>query len=392
MRALTILGSTGSIGTQALDVVRAFPSQFQVLALAAGSNLELFRRQIAEFQPAFVTLANRQGAEILASELAGTGTKLLSGPDALTRLAAEVPATMVLAATVGWTGVEPVLAAIAAGRDIALANKEVLVCAGDLVMAAAKAHGVAIYPVDSEHNAIMQCLAASGPGAAPLRRLILTCSGGAYRNASAEEIALAGWERTLDHPTWDMGRKITVDSATLMNKGFEVIEAHHLFGVPMEKIQVVIHPQSIVHSLVEFADGSMMAQMGRTDMRLPIQHILTYPDRRPTTLEPLDLTEVGCLDFLKPDLGRFPCLAMAYEAAQRGGTLPCVLNAANEIAVAAHLGGQIPCGGIPELIRQVLDAHEIQPAASLDTLREADRWGREAARAVLAGMNAAPRV
>lgn len=383
-KRLAILGSAGSIGTQSLDVVRAHSDSLQVVALSTGTNAGELLRQTAEFRPRTVHIGDEAQAARVARELNGSGIEVLSGPEGLCRIAAESDADMVVAATVGWTGVEPVLAAIDAGREIALANKEVLVCAGELVMARARERGVAIWPLDSEHNALMQCLdAGKASASAPIRRVILTCSGGPYRKATAQEIAAAGPERTLAHPTWNMGRKITVDSATLMNKGFEVIEAFHLFGLPLEQIQVVVHPQSIVHGIVEFVDGSMIAQMGPPDMRLPIQNVLTQPHRRPTTVAPLDLVRAGTLEFSEPDIVRFPCLRMAYDAAAAGGTMACVLNAANEIAVVAHLEGRIPCGAIAGTIREVLDCHENRPADSLPVLREADAWGRATARNVL---------
>jgi 1-deoxy-D-xylulose-5-phosphate reductoisomerase len=296
-------------------------------------------------------------------------------------LSASAPADLVLVATVGWTGLEPALAALGAGRHIALANKEVLVCGGHLVTRAAHAGARLLLPVDSEHNAIFQCLQA-GP-AAPIRRMILTCSGGPFRNATREEIDTAPAERTLRHPTWAMGAKISVDSATLMNKGFEVIEAHHLFGVPYEKIQVVIHPQSTIHSMVEFVDGSIIAQLGQTDMRIPIQFALTYPVRRPTITPPLDFRTLSQLTFDEPDLIRFPALRMAYEAGSIGGSAPCVLNAANEVAVKAHLDGEIAAGGIPRLLAAVMERHDPQREPDLEALRHWDRWGRLAAREAL---------
>lgn len=383
-RSLVILGSTGSIGTQALDVVRRFPGELQVEALSARANWRLLLEQTREFKPLVAHLADAEGAERLAEALAGTRTRVLSGPDALCEVAAEVPCDLVAVATVGWTGVEPTLAAIEAGREIALANKEVLVCAGDLVMEAARARGLTIWPLDSEHNAIMQAFSAGPPGPlAPIRRIILTCSGGPFRNASAETMQHATARETLDHPTWEMGRKITVDSATQINKGFEVIEAHHLFQVPYEKIEVVIHPQSIVHSIVEFVDGSMIAQMGATDMRLPIQNVLTHPSRRESATAPINLARIGALEFQAPDFERFPCLRMAYESGRKGGTVPCVLNAVNEVAVAAHLDGEISYGGIARLIERVLATHESLDTPNLDALREADRWARMEAIRVL---------
>ncbi|MBX3728633.1 MAG: 1-deoxy-D-xylulose-5-phosphate reductoisomerase [Candidatus Sumerlaeia bacterium] len=389
-RSLTILGSTGSIGTQALDVVRFHAGELRVEALSAGANAELLVAQAREFRPRIVHLADADRAAFVRERLADLGIAVLTGPDGLVELAASVPADLVVVATVGWTGVEPTLAALQAGRDVALANKEVLVCAGTLVLDTARRRGATIWPLDSEHNAIMQALAA-GPADAPLRRVILTCSGGAFRDLPAHEVENAGPERTLAHPTWDMGRKITIDSATLMNKGFEVIEAHHLFDLPLDRIEVVVHPQSIVHSIVEFVDGSMIAQMGAVDMRLPIQNVLTRPHRRPTPVAPLDLARVGVLEFREPDLDRFPCLAMAYRAAEVGGTIPCILNAANEVAVQAHLDGRLPYGGIARLLAAVLERHDRQEADSLDTLRRADAAARRTAAQLLdAAMVATP--
>ena len=374
-KRLLILGSTGSIGTQCLDVVKMHRSSFEVVGLAAGSNVELLTEQVLAFEPKFAKAATSNTSVTTVS-----GTQWLAPEVPLAEMVRICEADLVIVATVGWTGVEPTLEALRLGRDVALANKEVLVCAGDLVMEAARESGARIWPIDSEHNALMQCLDAGKTSeSAPVRRMILTCSGGPYRDASVEEIAAAQVEQTLDHPTWDMGRKITVDSATLMNKGFEVIEAFHLFEIPLEKIQVIIHPQSIVHSIVEFVDGSMIAQMGQTDMRLPIQNVLTQPHRRPTTIKPLDLARAGDLTFADPDFDKFPCLGMAYESASTGGSMPCVLNAANEVAVAAHLDGEITCGTIPEVIREVLNQHEVIANPTLDDLRTADQWSREQA-------------
>jgi len=383
-RSLVILGSTGSIGTQALDVVRAFPGEFTIEALSAGSNAALLAEQAREFRPRCVHLAEPGGEGELREKLGDLDINIEIGPDRLACVGGEDQKALFLIATVGWTGVEPTLRAVERGHDVALANKEVLVCAGDLVMKLARETGVTIWPLDSEHNALMQCLdAARGYESAPVRRLILTCSGGAFRDATAEEIAQAGPHSTLAHPTWNMGRKITVDSATLMNKGFEVIEAWHLFDIELEKIEVIVHPQSIIHGIVEFVDGSMIAQMGRTDMRLPIQNVLTQPRRLPTELAPLNLAEAGRFDFREPDHERFPALGLAYEAIRTGGTAACALNAANEVAVEAHLDGRIPCGAVPRILRAVLDCHETVPAQSLATLREADRLAREQAHNVL---------
>mgnify|MGYP005859227647 CR=1 FL=1 len=344
----SLLGSTGSIGRQALQVAARFPGRLRVAALSAGSNAELLAKQALEFQPEVVHIgrADLEG-ELRAALGPAFRGEVLAGPQHLARVAAETPADLVLVATVGFTGLGPTLAALAAGRHIALANKEVLVCGGHLGMPLAREKGLHVLPVDSEHNAIFQCLAC-GPVEA-LRRVILTCSGGSFRDADAATIDTAGPAQTLRHPTWTMGSKITVDSATLMNKGFEVIEAHHLFDLPLDKIDVVIHPQSVIHSMVEYIDGSMIAQ----------------------------------LDFFEPDHARFPALRMAYEASAAGGSLPCALNAANEVAVAAHLDGAIPCGGIPRLLRAALDAWRDRPVDTLDSLCDADREARELARGLL---------
>lgn len=383
-KSLTLLGSTGSIGVQTLQVLGQYRREIKLVALSAGgNNLPLLASQVAEFRPEFLHVGDaskvRQLQELLPRDWKGT---LLHGPEGLVDIAAHAPADLVMVATVGWVGLEPALAAIHAGRHLALANKEVLVCGGHLVTRAASEKGVLLLPVDSEHNAIFQCLKA-GPGA-PIRRMILTCSGGPFLHATNGEIENADHHRTLKHPTWDMGAKITVDSATLINKGFEVIEAHHLFQIPYEKIQVIIHPQSTIHSMVEFVDGSILAQLGQTDMSLPIAYALTYPQRRPTTTRPLDFARLGQLTFLDPDLERFPALGLAYRAGQRGGSAPCVLNAANEIAVALHLKGSISCGIIPRILSEVMDQHEAEANPSIESLRQWDRWGREKARAVAA--------
>jgi len=378
---ISVLGSTGSIGRQTLDVVRRFPGRLKVVGLSAGRNIELLAKQVIEFQPEYVHIGAAELHAEVRHALEGWEGTLLFGDEGLERLAAEAPAELVLVATVGFTGLAPTLAAIAAGRHIALANKEVLVCAGELVMAEARRRERLVLPIDSEHNALFQCLAC-GP-VSSLRRIILTCSGGSFRNKSREQIDAAGAEETLRHPTWSMGSKITVDSATLMNKGFEVIEAHHLFGIGADRIEVVIHPQSTIHSMVEYVDGSMIAQLGVTDMRLPIQNILTYPERLETDLRPLSLSALGRLDFEEPDLEKFPCLGMAYEAMKAGGSLPCVLNAANEVAVEAHLSGRITCGKISRVIRSVLDMANHSPVPDLATLRIVDAEARSAARIVV---------
>ncbi len=379
VRSLLLLGSTGSIGTQTLDVLRLFRGQMRLEGLsAAGRNLELMAEQVREFSPRYVHVGDASRADALRAMLpVDWNGVLLTGSDGLLRLAREADADLAVVATVGWTGLEPALAAIESGKHIALANKEVLVIGGHLVTRAARERDLLLLPIDSEHNALFQCLNAS-PGS-PVRRLILTCSGGPFRTATQAEIDAAPRERTLDHPTWDMGAKITVDSATLMNKGFEVIEAHHLFGVPYEKIEVVVHPQSTIHSMAEFVDGSIIAQLGQTDMRIPIQFALTWPRRLPTITKPLNFAQLGSLTFEAPDHARFPCLGMAYEAGQSGGSAPCVLNAANEVAVAMHLDGRIPCGRIPRIVRAVLSAHTTEAEPTLERLRHWDAWARERA-------------
>lgn len=389
---ITVLGSTGSIGTQTLDVIRQLNGEVRVVGLGAtGRRPDLLARQIAEFQPEVVHVADEgQLAEVRRLVPAGWKEEFLCGEDGLARLAAEAPAELVMIATVGWTGLEPALAAIEAGRHLALANKEVLVCGGHLVMPAVRRAGVHLLPVDSEHNAIQQCL--EGSPEAEVRRLILTCSGGPFRCANSEEIENAGPERTLNHPTWDMGQKITVDSATLMNKGLEVIEAHHLFGVPYDRIEVVIHPQSTIHSMAEFVDGSIIAQLGQTDMRLPIQYALTWPARLPTQTEMIDFAKLGSLTFESPDLERFPCLRMAYEAGRAGGSAPAVLNAANEVAVDLHLEGRIPCGGIPRIVEEVLGEHTVEEKPDLDRLRHWDAWAREKAAEKAVGITRKARI
>jgi len=381
MRRITLLGSTGSIGTQALDVIREFPDRLEVVGLSAGSNIDLLAEQAREFRPRMVHVGASGRFDSLCDGMDGFAGEILHGADGLRRIATESGADLLVVATVGFVGLEPTLAAIDQGIDIALANKEVLVVGGELVTEAARRKGVRLLPIDSEHNAIFQCLQAGR--VEDVRRLILTCSGGPFREAAREAIDAAGPEKTLNHPTWDMGRKITVDSATLMNKGFEVIEAHHLFGLPVERVEVVVHPQSTVHSMVEFCDGSILAQLGPTDMRMPIQHVLLFPERHPSQVAAMDWTRAQAWTFAPPDLERFPCLGYAYEAARAGGTLPCVLNAANEVAVAAHLDGRVSCGDIARVIRAVLDAHTLESHPALDRLLHVDRWARdEAERAI----------
>ena len=372
-RPLAILGSTGSIGVSTLDFAAAHPREFSVAGLAAGGNVELMVGQIAEHQPKLVALSDEEAADRLREQVRGTNVAVRGGPEGVLEVATMEGAETVVAAIVGAQGLLPTLEAIRAGKTVALANKEILVCAGALVVREAAGRGNLI-PIDSEHSAIFQCLA--GQDRSAVRRIILTGSGGPFRGSSPEEMAGVKAQEALNHPTWEMGPKVTIDSATLMNKGLEVIEAHWLFGLPPERIEVVIHRQSIVHSLVEFTDGSMLAQLGPTDMRLPIAYALSYPRRMALNQPSLSLVEVGQLSFEQPDEEAFPCLKYAYEALERGGTLPAVLNAANEVAVQAFLEDAIGFLDIPRLIRAAMDGHQPKPVTSLDVVMEADRWAR----------------
>ncbi len=379
MKRLAILGSTGSIGRSALAVVDAHPSRLRVVSLAAGDNASRLAEQIAKYRPEIVGMASGEAVDRLRAAIgAGFAPPMATGAEGLIAVATHPSVDIVICASAGTAGLEAVLAAIDAGKTIALANKEVLVMAGELVMRAARKRGVAILPVDSEHNAIHQCL--HGRAASEVRRLILTASGGPFRDMPADALSGVGPEAALQHPTWQMGRKITIDSATLMNKGLEVIEAHWLFGARPDQIDVVIHPQSIVHSLVELVDGSVIAQLGVTDMRLPIQYACSYPDRWEAALPSLDLARAGRLDFLPPDAARFPCLSLAYRALKAGGTLAVVLNAANEVAVETFLDGKLGFTSIPRVIERTMDAHRIEAVDSLGVVRRIDGWAREQAR------------
>jgi 1-deoxy-D-xylulose-5-phosphate reductoisomerase len=383
VKRLAILGSTGSIGQSALAVVSAHPTRLAVVALAAGDNAERLAEQTRTFAPLIVGMGTPQAAERFRSAVGSLSPDIVTGEDGLIAVATHRDVDIVICASSGTTALRAVLAAIDAGKTIALANKEVLVMAGELVMAAARRTGAMILPVDSEHNAIHQCLHAR-----PLdevRRLILTASGGPFRGWTDEDLQRVDPVLALKHPTWQMGRKITIDSATLMNKGLEVIEARWLFGVEADRIDVLVHPQSIVHSMVEFRDGSVIAQLGVTDMRLPIQYACSYPERWEAPLPPLDLVQAGRLDFCLPDRERFPCLELAYRALRTGGTLPCVLNAANEVAVEAFLNGALPFTGIAHVIAETMNAHRPLPVDTLDTVLQADGWARAQARALTAG-------
>jgi 1-deoxy-D-xylulose-5-phosphate reductoisomerase len=379
VKHLAILGSTGSIGRSALSVVDAHPSRLKVVSLAAGENVALLAEQVERYGPETVAMATPDAVDRFRAACASRPPRAIaSGAEGLIAVATHPSADIVVCASAGTAGLEAVLAAIEAGKTIALANKEVLVMAGALVTEAARRRGVSILPVDSEHNAIHQCL--HGRPTSEIRRLILTASGGPFRDHAADALDRVGPDAALQHPTWRMGRKITIDSATLMNKGLEVIEAHWLFGVSADQIAVVIHPQSIVHSMVELTDGSVIAQLGVTDMRLPIQYACSYPDRWESALPPLDLARAGRLDFLPPAHDRFPCLGLAYRALRTGGTLPVVLNAANEIAVELFLDGKLGFTAIPRVIEKTMDAHHTEAVDALDVVRRTDAWAREYAR------------
>jgi len=392
VKRIAILGSTGSIGRSALAVVEAHPTRLEVVGLAAGENALRLAEQTHRFRPRVVAVASPAALAVLRDAVAtGDGTDVRiagTGRAGLTAVATHPDVEMVLCASAGTDALEAVLAAIEAGKAIALANKEVLVMAGHLVMAAARRRGVPILPVDSEHNAIHQCL--HGRRSEEIHRLILTASGGPFRELSTEALAAVSAEDALRHPTWRMGPKITIDSATLMNKGLEVIEAHWLFAVPAGAIDVLVHPQSIVHSLVELRDGSVIAQLGVTDMRLPIQYAFSYPDRWDAALPSLDLAHLGRLDFEHPDFERFPCLALAFRALASEGATPAVMNAANEVAVGAFLARVLPFAGIPEVIAKTMDAFEAAgglPSGTLDEVRAADAWARAYARGLVPGYN-----
>lgn len=352
MKKIVILGSTGSIGRQALDVVRNNPDKFEVIALTCHSNIELMKAQIDEFLPEITAVYDEAKADELRKM---TDIEVLSGIEGIINIARYAPAGILLNALVGSIGIKPTIEAINSGKDIALANKETLVTAGDIVMNMVKLKGIKIIPVDSEHSAISQCI--QNRSIRDVKKIILTCSGGAFRDKTIAELAHVTVKDALQHPNWSMGSKITIDSATLLNKGLEVIEARHFFDVDYADIEVIIHPQSIIHSLVEFNNSSVVAQLGLPDMRLPIEYALTYPDIIHNNLKSLDLTELQTLNFYKPDLVKYPCLRYAYEAGKRGGSLPCVLNAANEAAVQAFLEGRIKFTDIPRIIQKALDEH-----------------------------------
>jgi len=370
-----VLGSTGSIGTQALEVLDGYP-EVSIAALAAGRDTPLFEQQIRKYRPSVAAVADENAARSLKIRIADTGTRVLSGIEGVMEAAAAPAADIVLNAVSGMAGLRPTLAALEAGKPIALANKEALVTGGEIVMPLAAKKGVPILPVDSEHSAVFQCLRAGAPR--EVKRLILTASGGPFfgrRHGELEDVTV---EQTLRHPNWSMGAKITVDSATMMNKGLEIIEAMHLFSVPSERIDVVIHRQSVIHSMVEFCDNSVIAQMGVPDMELPIQYALTYPDRTDAVVEPLDLVKVGSLTFFEPDTEAFPCLALARRAAAKGGSLPVAMNEANETAVALFLAKKIGFNDIARLVGSAMDRHEARPIRDIDDIFAAAAEARAA--------------
>ena len=379
MRKLAILGATGSIGTTTLDLVDRFRDRFSVVSLAGGRNIDKLAEQVRSFKPEVVATADEQGAEKLRSLVPDFAGDITCGPQGLERVATAAGADLLISALVGALGLRPTLSALDAGIDVALANKEVLVVAGELVKKAAQRAGVKVYPLDSEHNAIYQAM--HGQNRSEVKRIVLTASGGPFLHTPQRELESVTLDQALEHPTWKMGNKITIDSSTLMNKGLEVIEAFWFFDVPTDRIDVVVHPQSIVHSMVEYIDGSVIAQLGIPDMAVPISYILGYPDRLPLShLPSLDLVEAGKLEFYAPDMGRFPCLRLAYEALEAKGTAPAVLNGANEIAVASFLDREIEYLDIPRILEDVLSESPRVDEPDLGQLLEADRWARSAAR------------
>jgi 1-deoxy-D-xylulose-5-phosphate reductoisomerase len=377
MKTIVILGSTGSIGTNTLDIVDRFPTKFRVAGLTAGSNDALLETQIRRFKPRMVALSDPSAATRLRQRCLDLSVEILAGQEGLVQVASATEADLVVSAIVGGAGLVPTLAAIRSKKHIALANKEPMVMAGKLMQDEARRHGIRIFPVDSEHSAIFQSL--EGHRVTDVRRVILTASGGALWTLTKDELQDVSPERALQHPNWKMGAKITIDSATLMNKGLEVVEARWLFDIPESRIDVMIHRESIIHSLVEYEDRSMIAQLGLPDMRTPISYAMQYPERLPLDLPSLDLTEIGTLTFCKPDHDRFPCLALGYESLKIGGTMPAAMNAANEVAVEAFLQGGIRFTDISDIIRSTMLAHTPREVESIEAALDADRWAREKA-------------
>jgi 1-deoxy-D-xylulose-5-phosphate reductoisomerase len=376
-KRVVVLGATGSIGQSAMKVARDIPERMEIVGLAANCNAEKLAVAANEVRPAFVCLVDESKIDILQRTL-DYQPRIFRGESGLREIASLADADMVLVAIVGTAGLRPTLAAIEAGKDLAVASKEILVMAGEIVIRKARDNHVHLLPVDSEHNAIFQCL--EGKGASNVRRIILTASGGPFRNTPADELVDVGVDQALKHPTWNMGPKITIDSATLFNKGLEMIEAHWLFGVTMKQVEVVIHPQSIVHSMVEFVDGSTLAQLSYSDMCFPIQYAVTWPDRVENTLPSLNFSKLSTLEFFDPRYDAFPALNLARHAGETGGTLPAVMNAANEVAVAAFLDRQLRFPQIWETVEQVMDRHPAIAHPDLDAILEADQWARREAR------------
>jgi 1-deoxy-D-xylulose-5-phosphate reductoisomerase len=374
MKQISILGSTGSIGVNALNVVRRLQDRFQIVGLAAGKNVELLRQQALEFHPKIVSVADSTAVTGLRAELEPNGTRVVCGQEGSVEVATHPDTVIVLSAMVGAKGFLPTLKAISAGKDVALANKETLVVAGPIISREVARKNTRLLPVDSEHSAIWQCL--NGAKKNTVRKLILTASGGPFLERELSSFDKITVEQALAHPNWRMGRKISIDSATLMNKGLEMIEAHYLFDEPPEKLDVIIHPQSIVHSMVEFIDGSVIAQLGISDMRMPIQFALSYPERWENDLPSMKLTEIRRLEFFEPDLQKFPCLKLAQNALQTGGTMTAVLNAANEVAVESFLAERIPFTGICSIVESIMTKHSPVADPSLEDVLEADLWAR----------------
>lgn len=381
MKKISILGSTGSIGTQTLDVISQYPDKFSIVGLSAGKNINLLREQIAKFKPLAVSVEDEESASILASQIPESKTQIFYGQEGAVKLAEMDEADLVVSAMVGASGLRPTLAAAKSGKDIALANKESLVIAGEVLTKEVEKNGTRLLPIDSEHSALFQALECGD--SKHVKKLILTASGGPFLNTHQNELDDVSVEVALNHPTWKMGKKITIDSATLMNKGFEVIEAKWLFGFDPDDISVWIHPQSIVHSMVEYIDGSVISQMGKPDMRIPIAFAISYPERihlNCTTVEPKSF---GNLSFQDVDFEQFPSLSLAFDALREGGTMPSVMNGANEVAVSAFLSGQMKFTGIVSTVKKVMETHNTQPANTLDAVLQSDLWARNTAHSLI---------
>jgi 1-deoxy-D-xylulose-5-phosphate reductoisomerase len=381
LKKISILGSTGSIGTQTLDVISQHPDKFRVVALAAGKNIDLLKEQILKFRPLAVSVEDEKSASMLASQISTSQTQILYGQDGAETLAQMNEADLVVSAMVGASGLRPTLAAAKSGKDIALANKESLVIAGEILTKEVEKNGGRLLPIDSEHSALFQALECGERR--HVKRLILTASGGPFLNIPNCELENVSVEVALDHPTWKMGKKITIDSATLMNKGFEVIEAKWLFGFDPEDISVWIHPQSIVHSMVEYIDGSVISQMGKPDMRIPIAFAISYPDRISLNCNTVSPESFGKLSFQDVDFEQFPSLSLAFDALREGGTMPSVMNGANEVAVSAFLSGQMKFTGIVSTVKKVMEVHKTQPANTLDAVLQSDLWARNTTQSLI---------